>query len=482
VAWNAWVYDPALGYDAHEHARYVETLATGRLPDPRDSREFFSPPLPYLGPALLRAAGAPLEAAVKAGQLANVLYSLGLSVLVLRLAEVLRPGSAGTRRLALALVGLVPVYPRVFSFFRAEPLLALLAAAAVLQALRTFGDEAPTRARALGLGLILGLMLLARQQGLFVIAAIGLFALARAWPRREARRLYLSGLALAAVVTVLVAGGFYLSLFTRFGTPMAFNKQRAPFSFDNRPGFFYFGTGDGKLFSDPVRSSFRGQFLPTMYADTWGDYYAYFLVYAFDHRRGGRFIPPWEWDGDLESKRDRWWLETNRFTRAAYLGRVNAVSLLPTALLAAGLLAGLRRLGAAGRDRLEPADAAASLMALVVALSLLGYVALLLTLRYPLGTTIKAAYVLPVFPFLALLGADAAAALRASRPRLFRALAGALALVALHNAPALVTAYGTRPRPVARPQPGPAPEPAEPEASPPAGESARLAPATPERL
>lgn len=46
VLGNAIVYEPGLGYDAYMHERYVGVLARGRLPEPRDTREFFSPPCP----------------------------------------------------------------------------------------------------------------------------------------------------------------------------------------------------------------------------------------------------------------------------------------------------------------------------------------------------------------------------------------------------------------------------------------------------
>ena len=61
VAWNALTFDTfdmRLGYDARDHELYAVTLAPGRLPDKDDTREFFSPPLPYVLPSLLIATGA----------------------------------------------------------------------------------------------------------------------------------------------------------------------------------------------------------------------------------------------------------------------------------------------------------------------------------------------------------------------------------------------------------------------------------------
>lgn len=442
VLFNTTTYDESLGYDALEHARYVTTLAEGRLPDPRDTREFFSPPLPYVLPALLIAAGIGAPAALKVAQWTNVVFSLGLSVVLLLLCRELRPGRRMLGWLCVFLLGTLPVYHRSFSFFRAEPLLTLLSALALLLTLRLFnaGEDEPWRARAASLGAVFGLMLLTRQQAVFVIGAASLLALLRALVDGRMRRRHLAALALAIAIGAAVGGWFYASLAERFGTPLAFNKKRAPLSLANRPGFFYYGRGDGLLFSDPVRPSFKGQFFPVLYADTWGDYYGYFLLYAWDERKS-RYIPPWEWETTLEEKRDRAWLVTNRFSRAGFLGRVNLVSLLPSGLLLVGLARGVSRVGALVRPAARPADVLPGLLSVAVLLTLAGYFVLLLTLPYPLGTTIKGVYALQVFPLLALLGADAAARLEQRSRAAFLVLAAALVGVALHNAPALVNVF-----------------------------------------
>jgi hypothetical protein len=106
---NGVLYEPGLGYDAYQHERYVGTLARGQLPEPRDSREFFSPPLPYAPPALAVAMAARLLPAIKAAQLSNVLCSMALGLVVLRLAEEIRPGSRLVKRMALGLLGLTAV-------------------------------------------------------------------------------------------------------------------------------------------------------------------------------------------------------------------------------------------------------------------------------------------------------------------------------------------------------------------------------------
>ena len=324
--------------------------------------------------------------------------------------------------------------------------MAFLAAVALLLGLRLFvgADAAGSRWRTAGLGLVFGLILLARQQGVFVIGTVMALALARAFMDPAARRRHLGALALALAVGGAVGSWFYFSLWARYGSPAAFNKWRAPVALSNRPAFFYFGTGDGLLFTDPVRPSFIGQFLPTMYADTWGDYYGYFLLYAWDARRDC-YVRPADWDDFLPAKGHKKWVGTNRYSRAPDLGRVNLVSLVPSLLLALGLALGLGRAASLCARAPERVDALAGLLAVTSVASVIGYVVLLLTIRHATGTTIKSVYMLQVLPLLALLGAVFAARVKERAPRAFAFLLAALVAVALHNAPVLVNALAGAP-------------------------------------
>ena len=48
---------------------------------------------------------------------------------------------------------------------------------------------------------------------------------------------------------------------------------------------FYLGSGNGNLFSDPIRGAFPNQLLPILYSETWGDYWGYFVVIRPGHGR-----------------------------------------------------------------------------------------------------------------------------------------------------------------------------------------------------
>src|SRR6267143_3994409 len=88
VTLNACLHDPFVGYDVGEHLKYIETLAKLRLPTVADTAEFYSPPLPYVLPALVVAAGAKdLWWPAKFGQLLNVLLSLALTFYLLKICD-----------------------------------------------------------------------------------------------------------------------------------------------------------------------------------------------------------------------------------------------------------------------------------------------------------------------------------------------------------------------------------------------------------
>src|SRR5512135_2277972 len=73
---NAFLHDPTAGYDAEDHMHYVQTLATyGRLPVKSETGQYYSPPLPYILPAVLTALRFGLWKALKIAQFFNVLLA-----------------------------------------------------------------------------------------------------------------------------------------------------------------------------------------------------------------------------------------------------------------------------------------------------------------------------------------------------------------------------------------------------------------------
>lgn len=443
---NAVVHPPDIGYDAEQHLRYAETLAAGRPVTPDDSEEFFGPPLPYLLPAaLMRYGGFSAAAAARSVPLLHVALSAALTILLLRIAEIARPGSRRMKLAALLALALVPAYYKAFTIMHGEPWVALLTVASIYAALRVFVEGRQGLGDALALGGVMGMAGLTRQwslPGLLALVLWGAIAVWHAGPRRPR----LAGLfAVSLLLAIALAAPFYLNLHVRFGSVAAFNRPpKALLGIDRHPTSFYTGLGGRDLFHAPIRNAFRNQAIPMFYSDLWGDWWGYFLVGGRD-ARSGQWLNGAAWAPLLERTPPPEWLTTNRDAMAPLLGRMNRVGLFPTLLaLVAGVLA-LRHLARHVRGRAPAPDTAAlSLIILMVGAAFAAYGWFLV--RYPnmgKGDTIKAGFMVHTIPCAALLIGALVDGIGPRHPRLARGLLAALLLVFLHNLPAMVTRYAT---------------------------------------
>ncbi len=465
VAFNAAFHDPLTGYDAEAHLRYADALSRLRLPAREDSYEFFSPPLPYVVPAVVLAleraarggsgpAGeAALSLAGDAWQAMNLIVSIGLTLAMLALCEAIRPADRALKRLSIALLGCVPLYYKSFAQPRAEPLLALLILLLVSRWVRAVRDVEGRLSGFLLLGAIAGLAALARQWAFFALGAAALCALAHALRDPDRGATLVKGLAAAAIAAALIGGWFYLHLWIRHGSPAAFNQDASRgFRLSNQPASFYADLGLGRLFSDPVRPAFPNRLWPTLYADAWGDYWCYFLVAgAFADEQGRRrYVSGSRLETLATGRASDPRVRTNREAAARYLGRVNALALAPTALLLLGAAAGAARLRAFVTGAAPPAgsEAILALLFAMVAVTAAGFLWFVIAFPDPAkGGMLKATYLLQALPPLAILGADRLLRLR-SRRSVFALVVTMLALAAAHNAGAFVSRYNELPLPL----------------------------------
>jgi hypothetical protein len=449
---NAILHDPYSGYDAADHIQYIKTLATKRvLPSCKETAQCYVPPLPYILPAVALSTGrVSLWHAAKLAQLLNALLSIGLTYYLLKLCDILIPHSITFQASSLGMLGILPVYYRTFAFIRGEPYLAFLCVFCAYQVIAIFADSRISMRRLLVLGLAIGLAILARQWGFLMLPAIISFAVYAAIKDQSKLRPATYTVLACMLAPVLVAGWYYLIMFQRYGTLLAagWDRNATPPSHTPLPVDFYLGTGSGKLFTDPVRPNFSNQLPAIFYADTWGDYGEYFLIYAWD-RNAKSFIAGKYVERILQSGPPLPdWMETNRYTFNAYLGRVNLLSLLPSAIFLAGLVFGIIR-GLQSLRVVRPGilESGSLLAVLVIVCSMAGYGWFLI--RYQTdgqaGDLIKASHMLQVFPFLALLAGAALEQLRTWRRPAWAAIVIALALVYLHNMPAMLTHYVSPP-------------------------------------
>ncbi|HVU13501.1 MAG TPA: hypothetical protein VHD90_19615 [Phototrophicaceae bacterium] len=413
VVWNVIHQQSAAAYDSEGHYANVAVIAQGRLPTLADSGEFFSPPLPYLLPALVARVSQTcltpnqncFEGIRKLGQAQNVVVSVVTIFFLLRLGQQLQPDEATLRTLALLLLAMLPVYYKTFSFMRGEPFVVLFTLL-LIDRLLILLQRPPGWLDAVSLGTFGGLLLLSRQWGIFILIGVALWWVLLLVKRRQTGlRLIVPGLA-ASLIALILGGWFYLGLLVNSGTMLAFNR---PADTAPKPITFFTGLGGSNLFTYPFSPGYDGQALPIFYTEIWGDYFGYFYLQ--------RPVVAVRYPASVLS----------------YMGRVNALSLLPTLLLLIGLVYGIYRLIRSLATTLDDKALIVSLLTSVTLISIVGFIWFLA--RYPSGDadTAKATYLLQIFPCLCLLTAVWLTVIRRRWPILFNVLVLLLIVVAVHN-------------------------------------------------
>jgi len=473
---NSYLHNPEKLYDGYGHMAYVKALTVEkRLPTKEESYEFYSPPLPYLLPAFARGVFHLTTTQVaKFGQYLNVAVSLLLTYFLLRLVLLMNPPELDLRRTTLLLLGTLPVYYKTLAMgARGEPYVALFTVISLYFLMNMIHSKSMNLWKFELLGLLLGLAILSRQWGILIFPSIFGALMLMVYLNKERTNLF-HGIILTALIATLVGGWFYYGqrsdkafsqifnlawqldyysyvrehpdLFEAFerarsndgaldirrwgrnhyGKHGRFenrNIKEIGFSLHNQGRDFYLGTGNGKVFTNPTRGAFPNQFFPIYYTEIWGDYWSYFLVIPND--------------------------DVNKIRMGSYLGRVNLISIFPTMLMIAGLLFGLSQvrylfqINDTHRNSLYIA-----VNSFVVVVSLVGY--MWFVIRYPSlgkGDTIKATYLLHMFPSLAILGACLLGQVRKTKPYLSRLSLALLLAISIHNFPAFISHIGDNYKP-----------------------------------
>lgn len=449
VLFNALFHFHRVGYDTLDgHMPYIAALGTLHLPDPETSRSFFSPPLPYVFPALIHFLLTsistftgwdmlPIDIATKAGQLQNMLFSLGLTFYLLKICGIIYPGNTEFKFGALASIGILPVYYKSFAFVRGEPLVAFLTVVVIYQvSTLLYAQEVNNfKNRFWLLGLVLGFLALSRQWGLLLFPSLGLWVLLirSRWGSyaHSLTRTVIHGLCLA----FFIGGWFYVFLTWHYGSPLAFNRASSPvFALTNQPVTFYISIGLDQLFSSPVYPAFTNHLVPVLFSETWGDYWAHF-VYTRSHTI----------------------FSSSHGVSLAYLGRVNLVALIPTLVLISGVMLGIRHtvqfIRQPGYLSVVPPTspqmfvlrqhAFFCLLVITILVSFGFYIWFLINYPNSRGDTIKATYILHIFPLLALLAGEFLRQLHARTVIVYRLTIGLGLLVFLHNMPVMITRFFT---------------------------------------
>lgn len=441
VLTNTILHDTEMGYDADDHLLYIQVLP-GRLPGPEDTREFFSPPLPYFLPSLVWQGCASLSTEIdwrtyefcrddlagKFAQVLNFFLSLGLTFTLLKLCDLLRPDSRTLKISVLMLLGVMTVYYKTFAQVRGEPYVAFFTVLALyLVAHMLVHRRELSWKNGIFLGIVIGLLVMSRQWGFTLIPALLGLGMILLLTERKASFSMLKALTVSAAISFLVGGWFYIFLYAEYGTFSAFNMKGQGFSFANQPYNFYRHTGlqNNRLFTEPTREAFPNEFIPIFYSEIWGDYWGYHVFI-----REKSYLGSLGYDNQAEIN--------------PYLGRVNLISLYPTMIYITGILTGLvnalflLKRNDPQRDR----HLFNAFLLLFLISSFVLYMYFLIS--YPemiRGTTIKATYILQGLLVLPLLGAEFLEQIQLRSRSVYAIMVGLVGLVWVHNLGTIITKY-----------------------------------------
>ena len=221
-------------------------------------------------------------------------------------------------------------------------------------------------------GITIGLIGLSRQWGFLLfppLIILGFFKLV------IYKKDYFKFVFSSLFIGFLVSSWFYINLFIQYGSFTAFNKERLPFSFFNKPLNFYIPDSESLyyLFYKPIRPHLNNQFITTLYSDLWGDYWGYFSFTSL-YLDIGR----------------------NQILIGDYLANVNKISLLTTGIIIFLYFKSNRHFKESFLVRY---------VNLTVAFSFIGFLWFLLSYYESTGDTIKATYFIHVFHLIILMAA-----------------------------------------------------------------------------
>ncbi len=268
-------------FDWAGHVDYVERIAqTWTLPRATDGWEMYHPPLYYFVAAavdVLRGHGQS-EAGLKAVQILGSVIGSLLPLVAWRQLRALRPADVRGTWIATALVAFLPMSLYINPLISNEAFAGTITAAAVYFALRFLIDGRSSVAAAAAAGAVVGAALLAKVTGIVVLlVGLGCFALQAASSSNPNR--WAPPLAYGSVAFT-IAGWFYVRNVCLFGDPFITNwDPESGFSFLQEPtfrttGFFFsFPT---IFFQHPTRSIWAS-FLGGHYATAWADAHSNFF-------------------------------------------------------------------------------------------------------------------------------------------------------------------------------------------------------------
>lgn len=423
---NIFGYFHELGYDGEHHKWYIEVMPLS-LPTDQDTKEYFSPPLPYLFPSIIDSGcdkfneiySSNFDCTYIYGKLTQILQALmliGIIFLIRDISQTIEPKNKEYLNSVLLLFIIIPVSYKSFAMIRGEPYISFFMFVLIAVVTKvTYKKVEITNKLTFFTGTILGFIGLSRQWGLLFFPALFVLWLIVIKKNNLNFSIKFTRYAFFSfLISLFVFSWFYILLFLDYGSITAFNRNPVSFNFSNQPSSFYFGLGLEDIFSKPIRGfSMTNMLIPVLYSDVWGDYWGYFTVTM---GRGG--------------------LSPN-YEIVKYLGRVNLVSIIPTMIMLFGIIRFILKLKTNYKNKLFYTF-------IFSAISFFGIGYMWFLIKYPIplkGDTIKGTYILPLVHLLPFFGAFLLDKIKELSATTYNVIFGILVLIMIHNTPAMVTRF-----------------------------------------
>jgi hypothetical protein len=417
LIYNFFHYSPLLGYDAEAHYDYVNYFSmylpdTFNLPSNKDSREFFNPPLAYLFPSLIQVA---CRNIIKSTDLLSecqsiygkftmlfqyLLYLLTLIVNMKSIQKILNIKSYKITSYLL-LISMLAVNYRTISMITGEPyilfFLSLFIYSLILASKKGFDVNYKYF---LFTGLLIGLLALSRQWGFLLFPALGLLIFDKSIKNRKK---YFSFITYSFFIGFIVSSWFYINLYLKYGSFTKFNKDSLGFNLTNKPTNFYFPSMEHLeiLFTNPIRPYLNNQFLTTLYADLWGDYWGFFS-FTSKYLNIGR----------------------NQLSIGSYLGNVNKLAVFSTFIILLFYILS---------NRNNKGEFVVKYVSFSVLFSLFGYLWFVISYPESTGDTVKASYMIQIFHLIVFSASLYFESIKSKNKKLYNSLLATLFIIYLYN-------------------------------------------------
>ena len=418
LIYNYFHYTPMLGYDAPAHFSYIDHFSKYlprdfKLPTELDSREFFSPPIPYIFPASLQVL---CRNIIESTDFLSdckpfyskytmffqyILYILTIFINLKTLSLIFSTRSKVFTSYFL-LISMLTVSYRTFSMIRGEPYIVFFMSLLLLNLVKIGKKDFIFRiSDVIYFGVTIGCLALSRQWAFLLFPAFFLLFFTNDTKDIYSYRKFII---FSFFVGFLISSWFYIGLYIQYSSFTAFNLESLGFSFKNKPQFFYIPESIHfiELFKNPTRPYLSNQFITSLYADTWGDYWGYFS-FTSQYLDVGR----------------------NQLNIGSYFGKVNLLSLFTTSVIVYFYLKAKKQ-GKLNRIII-------SYINFSLIITIIGYLWFVISYPEPAGDTVKASYILQFFYLVIFLASIGLEQLKKENIFIYNLIIFSLLIIYLYN-------------------------------------------------